>query len=613
MKNILRSIVSTLLFLLLFSSVNAQSVKANEYIKNGQLDKAITILEKTTDKAKPNYEDLTNLAYSYVMVHQYVKAESTYEKIMVHADMKDDQHFYYGEVLKINGKFDKAKEQYQLFGKAFPSDNRWQQRISSCDSIPKWKMGKSKAIISNISQVNSSFEELWPWPAGNAWYFTSTNKQLLEKCGGTTTFKDPQLSFVFKYDNGNISYVPMKSKDSISTTAFVPRYGKDIRIVKRIKVTPTGEEMEPSKIEIKMNGIWTIFRPTGVDQNATISHPCLANNGNRMYFASDMTGGQGGTDLYYSDYHNGAWGEAVSLGKNINTSGNEMFPYVSDNDDFLYFASDGHPGYGNLDIFCSMYRGEQWLKPANMKKPYNSIGNDFGLVLSDYNKGYLVSNRYPESKGTYDIFSFVIPEDIITPPDTSKPFVYKANDTKMFVFFETESSSISSAYNPLLDSIANLLNKYDYLKFSITANADIRGPETLNDELIECREASVAEYMQNKGVSASQIQHSGGSISETRELEGLKYHVQIGFVQNADANEWYAKTLGNAYTVQNTAKKNGYAYYVGNGSLYEMKKLQGEINAKYNMGAFLIVTYRGFLLEDTYYAPNRRSEFRLSN
>lgn len=613
MKYFLRSIVSTLLFLLLFSSANAQSVKANEYIKNGQFAEAIAILEKICDKSNPIYEDLTNLGYCYIMVHEYQKAESTYVRILDHSKAEEVQHFYYGEVLRINGKYEEAKEQYRMYAKAFPADYKTEQRLRSCDSIPVWENNKSNALINDFPEVNSSSEELWPWPAGNAYYFTSTNKQLLEKCGGTTTFLDPQLSFVYKNNGGNITYIPMKSKDSISTTAYVPRYGKEVRIVKKIKVTPAGEEMDASRIEIKMNSDWEIFRPNGVDPFSTISHPCLANNGTRMYFVSDMPAGKGGTDLYYSDYKSGSWTEAVSLGDNINTPGNEMFPYVSDNDDFLYFASDGHPGYGNLDIFCSMYKSGQWLKPANMKKPYNSIGNDFGLVLSDYNKGYLVSNRWPESKGAYDIFSFRIPQDTIIPPDTTKPFVYKTDNQPLYVFYETESSKIGESYIMMLDSIADLLKKYNYLSISITTNADIRGPETLNDELIECRETSVSQYMQNKGVSANQIQLGGGSISETRELEGLEYHVQIGYVQTADANEWYAKTLGNAYTVQNTAKKNGYAYYVGNGSLEEMKKLQGEINAKYNMGAFLIVTYRGILLEDTWYAPNRRAEFRLSN
>ncbi|PLW93213.1 MAG: hypothetical protein C0592_06755 [Marinilabiliales bacterium] len=613
MKYFLQSIVTTLLFLLIFTSANAQSVKANEFIKNGQFAEAIAILEKTTDKTKPGYEDLTNLAYCYIMVHEYDKAESTYVRIMEHAEKKDDQHFYYGEVLRINGKYEEAKKQYRIYGEAYPSDQKWQQRIKSCDSIPVWERTKSKAIISNYPAVNSSMEELWPWYVNGALYFTSTNKQLLEKCGGKTTFKDPQMSFVFKYSNGNTTYVPMKSKDSISTTAYVPRYGKEVRIVKKIKVTPAGEEMQPSRIEILTNGTWEVFRPDGVDAMATVSHPCLINNGNRIIFASDMAGGKGGTDLYYSDYQNGKWSSPVSLGDNINTTGNEMFPYVSDNGDFLYFASDGHPGYGNLDIFCSMYKNGTWMAPANMKKPYNSIGNDFGLVLSAYNKGYLVSNRWPDSKGAYDIFSFEIPEDVIIPPDTTTPFVYKADKDALYVFYDTESSEIDAAYTSILDSVANLMNKYDYLSLTISANADIRGPETLNDELIECRESAVAQYMQNKGVPAGQLNLTGGNISEEREFAGLTYHVQVGFVMAADAEAWYEKTLGGSYKVNTVAKNNGYAYYTGSGSLEEMRKLQYEINARYNIGAFLIVTYRGILLEDTYYAPNRRAEFRLSN
>jgi hypothetical protein len=125
-----------------------------------------------------------------------------------------------------------------------------------------------------------------------------------------------------------------------------------------------------------------------------------------MVFASDMPGGQGATDLYIS-YREGKnnWSTPVNLGSKINTFGSELYPYIMD-DHTIYFSSDAHPGMGKLDIFKTEYVNGEWTEPQNLKPPYNSIGDDFGFVMSRQSRqGFFSSDRF-DSKGLDDIYSF---------------------------------------------------------------------------------------------------------------------------------------------------------------------------------------------------------------
>ena len=141
------------------------------------------------------------------------------------------------------------------------------------------------------------------------------------------------------------------------------------------------------------NGLWT--DPEMILQNKknqVNGHPAIANDGNRLYFSSNMTDGVGQTDLWYMDKTaNDKWEPPVNLGNTINTFGREEFPFVYA-DTLLFFASDGHIGYGGLDIFCSIIRGSSFSPPVNLRRPFNSPGDDFNLIILD-DAGLLSSTR----------------------------------------------------------------------------------------------------------------------------------------------------------------------------------------------------------------------------
>ena len=122
---------------------------------------------------------------------------------------------------------------------------------------------------------------------------------------------------------------------------------------------------------------------------------------------SDMPGGLGGTDIYYSDLaKNGDWGKPVNIGTPVNTKGNELFPFISD-ENVLYFSSNMHPGMGKLDIFSSSLTDGVWGEPENLRTPINSIGDDFAFVKQNgFKRGFLSSDRF-NGKGADDVYSFI--------------------------------------------------------------------------------------------------------------------------------------------------------------------------------------------------------------
>ncbi len=134
-------------------------------------------------------------------------------------------------------------------------------------------------------------------------------------------------------------------------------------------------------------------------------HPALGLEGDKMIFASNRPGGQGGMDLYITFKVGDSWSDPINLGPKVNTKGNEVFPFLHA-DNTLYFTSDGHAGTGGFDLYFTQAEGSEWIAPVNMGKPFNTAGDDFGLIVDlDKKNGYYSSNGNG-GQGGDDIFSF---------------------------------------------------------------------------------------------------------------------------------------------------------------------------------------------------------------
>jgi len=236
------------------------------------------------------------------------------------------------------------------------------------------------------------------------------------------------------------------------------------------------------------NGEWgkiTNMGPQVNDASAWTSQPSISSDGLTLYFASDRPGGIGKTDLYETIKDaDGNWGQAVNLGKGINTPGNEKTPFIHTDSHTLYFSSDGWPGVGKLDIFYSrMDSNGKWSEPKNIGYPINSGGDDLGLFVStDGRTGYFCSNDAErtngENLGGYDVYQFPLypearPEKVallkgkITDNDGSALTGATITITDAKTHKATQVAVISDTVNASFTAVVNVSKGQEYV---VTAN-----------------------------------------------------------------------------------------------------------------------------------------------
>jgi PKD repeat protein len=199
----------------------------------------------------------------------------------------------------------------------------------------------------------------------------------------TTDFNDGPVTFG---ENGNIIFYSRNNS-----------IGSYLR-----NISDTANKLGIYSAEL-INGIWTNIKPFAYnDPLYSFCTPALAPDGERIYFSSDMPGGSGGMDLYYCDRCNKDWDQPVNLGPVINTPKNESFPFACKSGK-LFFASDGHKGFGGKDLFYTEEINGEWRFPVHLDSAINSTADDFGLATdSTFENGYFSTNR----RKSDDIFSF---------------------------------------------------------------------------------------------------------------------------------------------------------------------------------------------------------------
>ncbi len=227
-----------------------------------------------------------------------------------------------------------------------------------------------------------------------------------------------------------------------------------------------------------------------------------------------MPGGFGGTDIYQIVKKAGRWSIPKNLGAEINTSGNEMFPFATENGD-LYFASDMHPGFGGLDIFSAHFRGGKWTRPHNLGSPVNSSYDDFSMATdSTGNQGFFSSNR-PGGLGDDDIYWFqerhkgmearrqeVTSHQSPVALELNKPYILEN------IYYNFDRWEIRDDAKSSLDSLVSILQIYP-VSIELGSHTDCRGSEAYNRELSQKRAESAVAYIISKGIEANRISAKG--------------------------------------------------------------------------------------------------------
>ena len=407
---------------LLFAQPEKELEKANEMYKNFSYVDAIKIYERIAQKGFVNQEMLQSLGNAYYYNAEYKKALPWYEQLFQEGKYKVKPEYYYryAQTLKSVGDYTQADKMMAKFVELTnANDTRAALFEENKDYQTVIKNNSGRFQLNNAS-INTENSEYGTALYGDKIVFAGATDARKAKHGVSQwtgeSFYDLYEAEHFDQKLGNRK--PFSSSVNTQFNESTPVFTKDgntMYFTRNNYVNKKlGSDIE-NTILLKIlratkdkNGNWgdIVEVPFNSDQY-NVAHPALSPDEKYLYFASDMPGSFGNSDIFRVEIlGDNQYGTPENLGNIINTAGRESFPYIS-KDNVLYYSSDGIPGLGGLDIFAAKFNADgSTSKPVNIGMPGNSADDDFCFVFnSDSKIGFLTSNR-PGGKGKDDIYSF---------------------------------------------------------------------------------------------------------------------------------------------------------------------------------------------------------------
>ncbi len=408
----MKKIISPLFLLLSFqifsqASLEKKALKDYDHYNYSRASKEFEAVENK------NEVDMRDLADAYLKMHEYTKAESWYASLLSAGKSNGNDSVAYIGVLMNNKKYDEANRQMKSYKQNHKNDSRYDVYLEDFNYLQKLAAG-DRFTIANLS-INSEQEDFGAVYYNNDVVFASSRegvKPVQRRWNGN------QLPFLDLYTAKNMDgselqeLKPFQKSFNKKFHEGPVAFAKNGTLAVFTRNNYDGESSDHTRklklavYELKEKN-WTSIGEFPYNSNEySVGHGCFNNEGTVLYFASDMQGGKGGVDLYsITRAADGTWGKPVNLGDKINTAGNEMFPSLHASG-ILFFASDGHPGFGGLDIFVCQLKDGKFGKVQNVGSPVNSSKDDFHFVLNPAMKeGYFSSNR-EGGKGDDDIYHF---------------------------------------------------------------------------------------------------------------------------------------------------------------------------------------------------------------
>jgi peptidoglycan-associated lipoprotein len=382
--------------------------------EQGDYDLAIKDLLNVKDIANSEKGKLFyTIAEAYRLTNRLVDGNTFYEKAIASKFDNTEVRYHYAMGLKAQGQYEEAQKQLMLFLRTKGISKNYQQKanreIATLKSIEELSKKNAKEIsINSLSQLNTAGAEFAPFVLNDEIIFTASRKKLiytnglpyigLYKSAVNTTLKEIALPKEFStniYTEDRNEGTPTFSKDG-KTMVFAKGNSGN-----RKDLTP-----DVDLYLSKFNGTnWSVPEMLAISDSAAWDGcPAFSTDGKSLYFASNRFGGQGGLDLWSAKFDAATYkfSKITNLGKVYNTNGNEMFPFA-DTDGKFYFASDGHPGLGRLDLFQANRQAGGKINIENLGQPFNSPADDFGLTI-DKNGNMLFASDRTGGQGNDDIY-----------------------------------------------------------------------------------------------------------------------------------------------------------------------------------------------------------------
>ena len=411
----------------LYSCKSAKLSDAEEKQRIGEYFEAAAIYRKVYTKTPPAKRDLRGyiafrMAECNRLINNTPRATSAYMNALRYKYPDSIVNLRLGQMYQKSGRYGEAVKYYNDYLLAEPGSVLAFNGVTGCEEAVKWKQSPTRYTVKRMDKFNSRRSEFSPMLYGEKYdqlYFASTRtpkgagKDKEETNSAITGQRNNDL-FLVKQDENGAWLAPVELEDEVNTEfdEGTPSFSKDGNTMYYTYCAQDPEGPRTSEIYIssRSSAKWGKgTRATIVKDSVTaLGHPSISPDGKYLYFVSDAVGGFGGKDIFRARVAGNDFGPMENLGEEINTPGDEMFPYVRDSVT-LYFASNGHPGMGGLDLFKATQDSTGKWNVENLGAPINSMGDDFGITFAGKEeRGFFCSNRN-DARGYDHIYSFELP------------------------------------------------------------------------------------------------------------------------------------------------------------------------------------------------------------
>jgi len=460
-------------------------------------------------------------AQQYYLQGDYEKAEHWFKLSMQKTVITPEHHYWLGKTYIALQEYELAYQHLSLYAeKNLGADNEEMTKVLEIieNQIDLTKSGNNIYTLGKIyGLVNSEYSDLAPVLAeeGKVLYFTSYRNADLDK---ENIFMSKKVGFdwtkpvlVKELSTNKNESLGSITEDGEKAYLF-GNYLSNKNMGDIYMTRKSGKTWEKPSLLSGINTEKIDFQPYVFEDKI-------------MFFSSSREGGYGLLDIYVSEYMGGSWTEPENLGSVINTEGYEQTPFLDWDGNTLYFASNGHPGLGGLDLFKTEKIGEswqEWSEPENLGLIVNSVKDDRYFYRSPYDdtEAYIVSNRF-DGKGHDDIYRLYIAEqEEIVIVEEVEPVVMEVQEIDENlamretiiienINFEFDKADLLPESFPILDDLVQKFAEYPDLEVEINGHTDNIGTKEYNYDLSQRRAQSVVDYLVENGVQADNLTSKG--------------------------------------------------------------------------------------------------------
>ena len=438
------------------SAQNSKTKKADNLYDRLAYTDAAQAYQKVLKRGTTDVYVFERLANCYYFINDTKKAEMYYKRVAKSKDANPEAIYNYAQTLKANGKFSDYNTWMKNFAKLSPNDTRVKEFMKNPNYIPKIMDDMARYTATNMEDINSEYADFGGIVYGKDFYFASgrntsrktyqwNEEPYLEIYKATNvggTMKNAELL------NGDVNTKYHESNAVISADGKRMYFDRNDYFEGDYDKSASGINQINLYYAENIDGKgWSAVVSAPFNNNEySTGHPALSQDGNTLYFVSDMPGGKGGSDIYMVAINSdGSLGTPERLGDNINTEGKELFPYL-DSNGTLYFSSNGHMGIGGLDVFYAEAQGDGFGVVTNLGKGVNSSADDFAYKYDPTSQsGYVSSNR-EGGMGSDDIYMV---EAVEIPCEVT---------IAVLVINENTNAAVAGARVDLYDTMGNRLS-----------------------------------------------------------------------------------------------------------------------------------------------------------